>query len=68
LAFESDTKIQHAVFDYRRLLSKTGWTVIRRIECPLSTERLSGNNVQKMQNKRILGTISRTLLIAKKYH
>ena len=54
------------VFDYHRLLSKTGWTVIRRIECPLSTERLSGISVQKMQDKRILGTISRTLLIARK--
>lgn len=45
---------------------RNGWTVIRRIECPLSTERLSGNSVQKMQDKRILGTISRTLLIARK--
>ena len=41
-------------------------TIIRRIECPLSTERLTGNMVQNMQDKRILGTIGRTLLIAKK--
>jgi len=32
----------------------------------LSSERLTGNQVQNMQNKRILGTIGRTLLIAKK--
>ena len=45
----------------------TGWKIIRRIECPLSSERLTGNMVQNMQDKRILGTIGRTLLIAKKH-
>ena len=54
------------IFDYQRLLMDTGWKIIRRIECPLSTERLTGNMVQNMQAKRILGTIGRTLLIAKK--
>ncbi|MEE8423004.1 MAG: MerR family transcriptional regulator [Thermodesulfobacteriota bacterium] len=54
------------IFDYHRLLSKTGWKVTHRIECPLSSERLSGNQVQKMQDKRILGTVGRTLLIAKR--
>ncbi len=54
------------IFDYHRLLSKTGWKVTHRIECPLSSERLSGNQVQKMQNKRILGTVGRTLLIARR--
>jgi hypothetical protein len=54
------------LFDYHRLLTQTGWKVIRRIECPLSTERLTGNQVQKMQDKRILGTIGRTLLIARR--
>ena len=55
------------IFDYHRLLSETGWKTIHRIECPLSTERLTGNMVQNMQDKRILGTIGRTLLIAKKF-
>jgi hypothetical protein len=54
------------IFDYHRLLSKAGWKVTHRIECPLSSERLSGNQVQRMQDKRILGTIGRTLLIAKR--
>jgi len=54
------------IFDYHRLLSKTGWKLTHRIECPLSSERLSGNQVQKMQDKRILGTVGRTLLIAKR--
>jgi hypothetical protein len=54
------------IFDYHRVLSKTGWKVTHRIECPLSFEGLSGNQVQKMQDKRILGTVGRTLLIAKR--
>jgi len=54
------------IFDYHRLLSKTGWKVTHRIECPMSSERLSGNQVQRMQDKRILGTVGRTLLIAKR--
>jgi hypothetical protein len=53
------------IFDYHRMLSEAGWKVTHRIECPLSSERLSGNQVQKMQDKRILGTVGRTLLIAK---
>jgi len=54
------------IFDYHRILSKTGWKVTHRIECPLSSERMSGNQVQKMQDKRILGTVGRTLLVAKR--
>ena len=54
------------IFDYHRMLSEAGWKVTHRIECPLSSERLSGNQVQKMQDKRILGTVGRTLLIAKR--
>jgi hypothetical protein len=70
--FESTTAMDEnpdasvSVFDYHRLLTESGWKVIRRIESPLSTERLTGNMVQKMQDKRILGTVGRTLLIAKR--
>ena len=55
------------IFDYHRILSKTGWKVTHRIECPLSSERMSGNEVQKMQEKRILGTVGRSILIAKRW-
>jgi hypothetical protein len=57
----------HAItlFDFHGLLSETGWKITHRIECPLSSERLSGTQVKNMQDKRILGTVSRTLLIAK---
>ncbi|MBT4288162.1 MAG: hypothetical protein HOD92_12575 [Deltaproteobacteria bacterium] len=47
-------------------ISNLTWDKFIRIECPLSSERLTGKQVQKMQDKRILGTIGRTLLIAKK--
>jgi len=54
------------IFDYHRILSKTGWKVTHRIECPLSSERMSGNEVLKMQDKRILGTVGRSIIIAKR--
>ncbi len=70
--FESTPAMQVApdkgitVFDYHRLLSESGWKVTYRIECPLSSERFNGLQVQRMQEKRILGTVSRYLLIAKR--
>jgi hypothetical protein len=54
------------IFDYHRILSETGWKVTHRIECPLSSERMNGGEVQKMQEKRILGTVGRSLIIAKR--
>jgi hypothetical protein len=54
------------LFDYHDLLSQTGWQTTHRIECPLSTQRLTSTQVQRMQTKRILGTIGRTLLIARR--
>jgi transcriptional regulator with XRE-family HTH domain len=54
------------LFDYHDLLSQTGWQTTHRIECPLSTQRLTSTQVQRMQAKRILGTIGRTLLIARR--
>jgi len=61
----SDNSI--TIFDYHRMLSETGWKVTHRIECPLSSERMSGDQVQKMKEKRILGTVGRTLIIARKW-
>ena len=65
-ALEEDASKSITVFDFRNLLLKVGWRVTHRIECPMSTERFSGNVVSKMQEKRILGTVSRTLLIARR--
>lgn len=71
-AFEStparEENAEEAVllYHYWRLLEETGWKVTHRVECPLSTQRMNGGIVSAMQEKRILGTITRTLLIAKK--
>jgi hypothetical protein len=65
-ATEENTDKSITTYDYNRLLSAAGWKITHRIECPLSSERMSGNMVKKMQDRRILGTIGRTLLIAKK--
>jgi hypothetical protein len=70
--FESTPAIQEktdnsvTLFDYHGLLSDTGWKTTHRIECPLSSERLTGNQVKRMQDKRILGTIGRILLITRR--
>jgi hypothetical protein len=65
-AFKENPDNSITIFDYHRILSETGWKVTHRIECPLSSERMSGNQVQKMQEKRILGTVGRTLIIARR--
>lgn len=63
-ALKENPKNSITIFDYYKILSATGWKVTHRIECPLSSERMSGNEVQKMQEKRILGTVGRSLIIA----
>ncbi len=65
-ASKENPERSNTIFDYHLLLSQTGWETTHRVECPLSTERLTGNEVQKMQDARILGTVGRTLLIAKR--
>ena len=54
------------IFHYRDLLEGAGWLITHRVECPMSTQRMNGNTVKSMQNRRTLGTINRTLLIATK--
>ncbi len=53
------------IFDYYKLLTDCGWKITHRISVPLSTERFNANVVFKMQEKRILGVVTRDLLIAK---
>ena len=63
----SDEESENAilVLDYAKLLETCGWKVTHLIDCPLSTERFSDNTVSKMQDKRILGTIRRTMILGK---
>lgn len=54
------------ILDYARLIDSAGWEITHLIDCPLSTERMSGAVVSAMQGRRILGVVRRTLLIARK--
>jgi ParB/Sulfiredoxin domain len=53
------------VLAYTKLLEAGGWEVTHLLDCPLSTERFTGNMVSRMQEKRTLGIVRRTLIVAK---
>ncbi|MDP2950254.1 MAG: MerR family transcriptional regulator [Chloroflexota bacterium] len=58
------------LLDYVREVSPTGrgWQLTHRIESPLSTERFTAGVVSAMQEARILGAVSRTLLVFRRTH
>jgi hypothetical protein len=62
---DEDPTAAITMFDYARLMTDEGWQITHRIECPLSSERFTGNMVSHMQSNRTLGTTGRTLLIAR---
>ena len=64
-AFDEDSENAILVLEYAKLLENCGWKITHLIDCPLSTERFTGNMVKKMQDKRTLGIIRRTLIIGK---
>ena len=64
-AFDEDHENAILVLEYAKLLENCGWKITHLIDCPLSTERFTGNMVSKMQGKRTLGIIRRTLIIGK---
>jgi len=51
--------------DYLRILNKTGWQHTHIILAPMSSERFNAGVVSAMQKKRILGVISRYVIIVK---
>jgi len=57
----------HSIFidEYTRLLRKSGWVETHIIQAPMSPDRFQANEVAVMQKKRILGVISRYVIIAK---
>ena len=63
---EHHSNIDPSKEHYRSKLASENWDA-SIIDCPLSSERFSGNMVKKMQNKRTLGIIRRTLIIGKIY-
>ena len=64
-AFDEDSENAILLLEYAKLLENCGWKITHLIDCPLSTERFTGNMVSKMQDKRTLGIIRRTLIIGK---
>ena len=64
-AFDEDPENAILLLEYAKLLENCGWKITHLIDCPLSTERFTGNMVSKMQGKRTLGIIRRTLIIGK---
>ena len=54
------------IYDYLRILRESGWEETHVFQAPLSAERLQGNVVSAMQKKKIIGVISRYVIIAKK--
>lgn len=64
-ATDEDPENAILLLDYMNLLENCGWKITHLIDCPLSSERFSGNMVSHMQKKRILGIIRRTLIIGK---
>jgi len=64
-AFDEDPDNAILVLTYAKLLEACGWKITHLLDCPLSTERFTGNMVSKMQGKRTLGIVRRTLIIGK---
>ncbi|MBT3803677.1 MAG: hypothetical protein HOG03_03660 [Desulfobacula sp.] len=48
-----------------KLLEQCGWKITHLIDCPLSSERFTGNMVSHMQKNRTLGITRRTLIVGK---
>jgi len=49
--------------DYLRIMNKTGWWHSHIIQAPMSSQRFSAGIVSAMQKKRIIGVISRYVII-----
>jgi hypothetical protein len=51
--------------DYYEMFKKTGWSLSHIIQAPLSSERFNAGVVSAMQKKKILGVISRYVMVLK---
>jgi len=64
-SFDEDPDKAILILTYAKLLETCGWEVSQILDCPLSTERFTGNMVNRMHEKRTLGIVRRTLIIGK---
>jgi len=53
------------MFTYAKLLETCGWKITHLMDYPLSTQRFTGNMVNRMHDKRTLGIVRRALIIGK---
>jgi DNA-binding CsgD family transcriptional regulator len=53
------------IYEYARLIIKSGWKVTHIIQAPMSSERFQANVVAAMQKRKILGVTSRYVVVAK---
>ncbi|WP_457553175.1 ParB N-terminal domain-containing protein [Desulfobacula sp.] len=51
------------IYDYYKSLQKAGWALTHIIQTPLSSDRFDAEMVEEMQEKRILGTTGRYVLM-----
>ncbi|KPA09997.1 DNA methylase N-4/N-6 domain protein, partial [Candidatus Magnetomorum sp. HK-1] len=54
------------VSDYFNLISDLGWEITHFVDCPMSSQPFKAAFVRQMQQKRTLGVIRLTLMIARK--
>lgn len=52
------------LWDYADLLRETGWKLIRQIQCPLPTQQVHPDIVNKFREARRMARLSRYLLVA----
>ena len=64
-ALEEDPETAIFIRDYENILEETGWQLTHEIQCPMSNARFGPAIHSQMQKSKILGTVERTLLMAK---
>jgi hypothetical protein len=52
------------IWHYADLLQKAGWKIVRRIQCPLTSQQVHPSHVEDFRVKRRLAKLARDLLIA----
>ncbi|HUW31817.1 MAG TPA: hypothetical protein VM223_09415, partial [Planctomycetota bacterium] len=53
------------IWDYVGLLKTAGWRIVRQIQCPLSTQQVHPDIVNKFRESRRLARLGRSLVIAR---
>jgi hypothetical protein len=65
-ALDENVRNSILISDYINLINDLGWEITHFIDCPMSSQRFKAAFVSQMQQKRTIGVIRRTLMIARK--